>query len=401
MTSARTSRAATCASCRRSRSTRRRHATSTTRSRPRRWRAARPASGCTSPTWPRYVKPGGAVDREAFRRANSVYVPGLVEPMLPEALSNRACSLVPGEDRLTVTVELEFEGAKVRRTAFHRSVIRSDARLDYPRVDRIFAGAERAEAPWAEPLAAARRVSAALQAAREARGAIAVESVEPEFAFSRDGHVTSLDPSEQTESHRLIEHLMIAANEAVARLLRVAQAAGAVPRPRAPGSAADRAPASRSWTRSDVPTPALPRHMTPQQAGDIAAEASHLRRRRGAPPRPRPDRPHLARAALAQAGALLAAQPRALRPALVALLPLHVADPALPGPDLPPRAAERDRRRRGGRAGLGPRERGRVVLAARARRDADRARRRQRRARVPARAAALRGRLAARSSPAR
>ena len=60
--------------------------------------------------------------------------------MLPEALSNRACSLVPGEDRMTVTVELEFEGAKVRRTAFHRSIIRSDERLDYPRVDRIFAG---------------------------------------------------------------------------------------------------------------------------------------------------------------------------------------------------------------------------------------------------------------------
>ena len=222
-----------------------------------------------------HVKPGGAVDREAFRRANSVYVPGLVEPMLPEALSNRACSLVPGEDRLTVTVELEFEGAKVRRTAFHRSVIRSDMRLDYPRVDRIFAGAERAEAPWAEPLAAARRVSAALQAAREARGAIAVESVEPEFAFSRDGHVTSLDPSEQTESHRLIEHLMIAANEAVARLLesrRLPALYRIHERPDPPRI-------ERLAAQLDalgVPTPALPRHMTPQQAGDIAAEASHL-----------------------------------------------------------------------------------------------------------------------------
>ena len=48
--------------------------------------------------------------------------------MLPEALSNGACSLVPAPDRLAVTVELEFEGAKVRRTAFHRSVIRSDER---------------------------------------------------------------------------------------------------------------------------------------------------------------------------------------------------------------------------------------------------------------------------------
>ena len=82
-----------------------------------------------------HVRPGSHVDREAFKRANSVYVPGLVEPMLPEALSNRACSLVPYQDRLAVTVELDFEGAKVRRSAFHRSIIRSDKRLSYPDVD--------------------------------------------------------------------------------------------------------------------------------------------------------------------------------------------------------------------------------------------------------------------------
>ena len=55
-----------------------------------------------------HVRPGSHVDREAFRRATSVYVPGLVEPMLPEALSNRACSLVPDQDRLAVTVEMEL-----------------------------------------------------------------------------------------------------------------------------------------------------------------------------------------------------------------------------------------------------------------------------------------------------
>jgi ribonuclease R len=222
-----------------------------------------------------HVKPGGAVDREAFRRATSVYVPGLVEPMLPEALSNRACSLVPHEDRLAVTVEMDFDGARVKRTAFHRSVIRSDARLDYPHVDRVFAGAERAEEPWAEPLAAARRVSAALQKAREARGALAVESVEPEFAFDRAGHVRGLEPSEQTESHRLIEHLMIAANEAVARLLdsRKLPALYRVhERPDPP-----RIERLVEQLHSlDVPTPALPAHMTPQQAGDVAAEISHL-----------------------------------------------------------------------------------------------------------------------------
>ncbi len=63
-----------------------------------------------------HVREGSLVDREARRRATSVYVPGAVEPMLPQALSNDACSLVPGRDRLAVTVELELNGAEVRRT---------------------------------------------------------------------------------------------------------------------------------------------------------------------------------------------------------------------------------------------------------------------------------------------
>jgi ribonuclease R len=222
-----------------------------------------------------FVRPGSALDREAFRRANSVYVPGLVEPMLPEALSNRACSLVPGEDRMTVTVELDFEGAVVRRTAFHRSVIRSDERLDYPRVDRIFAGAERPQEPWAKPLAAARRVAAALAEAREAGGALAVESSEPEFGFSREGHVETLLPSEQTESHRLIEFLMIAANEAVATLLETRKLP-ALFRVHEPPDAPRVEALVEKLASLDVPTPPLPGHLTKQQAGEIVSEAARL-----------------------------------------------------------------------------------------------------------------------------
>lgn len=166
-----------------------------------------------------YVRPGGAIDREAYQRATSVYVPGAVEPMLPEALSNDACSLRPGVDRLAVTVEMELHGAERAKASFYRSVIRSDERLDYDRVDRIFAGEETAEEPWAGPLAAARAAAAALQAKREERGALAIESVEPEFAFDRRGHLVEATATTHTESHRLIEHLMIAANEAVATLL--------------------------------------------------------------------------------------------------------------------------------------------------------------------------------------
>ena len=229
-----------------------------------------------------HVRPGSLVDREAYRRATSVYVPGAVEPMLPEALSNEACSLVPGEDRLAVTAELDFDGPDVVRTAFHRSVIRSDARLDYPRVDRIFAGEERAEGRWAEPLAVAREVAAALQDARAAGGALAVESSEPEFRFSREGHVTELGASVQTESHRLIEHLMIAANEAVATLLETGHHPALYRIHERPEPVkAERL--AEQLASLGVPTPPIPGAMTAQQAGELIGEMSrrvdeHVRR---------------------------------------------------------------------------------------------------------------------------
>ena len=94
---------------------RRRRATSTTPISAERRTTARSGCGCTSPTCRAYVRPGGAIDTEAYRRGTSVYVPGAVEPMLPEALSNRACSLRPGEDKLAVTVEMDMAGTDVRR----------------------------------------------------------------------------------------------------------------------------------------------------------------------------------------------------------------------------------------------------------------------------------------------
>ena len=95
-----------------------------------------------------HVPEGSLVDREARSRATSVYVPGAVEPMLPHALSSDACSLVPGAERLAVTVELELRRRPTsRRAAFYRSLIRSDERLDYEHVDRIFAGASTPPSP--------------------------------------------------------------------------------------------------------------------------------------------------------------------------------------------------------------------------------------------------------------
>jgi ribonuclease R len=170
-----------------------------------------------------YVRPGGAIDEDARWRGTSVYVPGTVEPMLPPALSNDACSLVPGVDRLAVTAEIEFRGGRVVRAEVYRSTIHSDARLDYDRVDRIFAGRERAEDPWAAPLAVARRVALALQDRREqTTNALALDTGEPQFRFDDAGHPTGIVIERATEAHRLIEHLMITANEQVARLLQEA-----------------------------------------------------------------------------------------------------------------------------------------------------------------------------------
>jgi ribonuclease R len=222
-----------------------------------------------------YVPAGSLLDREARQRATSVYVPGAVEPMLPEALSNGACSLVPGQDRLTVTVELELRGAEVLRCAFHRSLIRSDARLDYEQVDRIFAGQEHAQEPWGEPLAAAREVSAALAQERQRRHreALTLDQAEPEFAFDEHGNVSGIHPRPATESHRLIEHLMIAANEAVARELskrRIPCLYRVHERPEAEK-------VKRLVTQLaslGVPTPPVPKQLSRTQAAELLGEIS-------------------------------------------------------------------------------------------------------------------------------
>jgi ribonuclease R len=223
-----------------------------------------------------YVPPGSPVDREAYRRGCSVYVPGAVEPMLPSSLSNQACSLVPGQERLAVTVEFVVARGEAGRPAFYRSLIRSDARLEYGQVDRLFDGTGRAEEPWGPALDAARAAAAALDQARAARGALVLSSEEPEFGFDDAGNVVAIEPVEQTESHRLIEHLMIAANEQVARVLdergvptlyRVHE--------RPDGQAVERL--VDQLESLGVPTPALPNgHLTSQRAADAVGEASRL-----------------------------------------------------------------------------------------------------------------------------
>src|SRR6476646_8460223 len=166
-----------------------------------------------------HVRPGTPLDLEARRRANSTYAPGAVEPMLPRALSEDACSLAPDVERLAVTSEIELSpSGKPRAASFYRSRIRSRARLDYDQLDRVFAARASPPEAVAEPLALARRAAASLQ---EQRGSTSldVDSSEPEFRFDSAGNVVAARSVAQTESHRLIERLMILTNEQVAQLL--------------------------------------------------------------------------------------------------------------------------------------------------------------------------------------
>jgi len=222
-----------------------------------------------------HVRPGSPLDLEARRRANSTYVPGAVEPMLPRALSEEACSLTPDVERLAVTAEIELDdGGRPRAASFYRSRIRSGARLDYDQLDLVFAGRGSAPENVAEPLAVARE-AAAMLAEHRGTTSLEIESSEPEFRFDAAGNVVGAHSVAQTESHRLIERLMILANEQVAQLLE---------RKRVP--AVYRVHAQPDPLRIErlveqlgalgVPTPPLRQGLAPGQAGEVAAEASRL-----------------------------------------------------------------------------------------------------------------------------
>jgi hypothetical protein len=120
-----------------------------------------------------YVRPGRALDNEAFERGTSVYFPGRCVPMLPERLSSELASLRPDVDRLTVSVFLDVDAhGQVTHTEFSRSVIRSRRRLTYEQAQAIIDGKEPAEADVAAALAAMADCAGALRKARMARGAI-------------------------------------------------------------------------------------------------------------------------------------------------------------------------------------------------------------------------------------
>jgi len=220
-----------------------------------------------------HVKPGTGLDREALSRGNSTYAPATVEPMLPLALSSDACSLAAGVERLAVTTEVLLDArGRPSDVSFYRSRILSQARLDYDQLDEIFAGRGDAPPAVAEPLDLCRRAAAALGGLR--RGAeLEVDSREPEFSFDEEGNVSGARGVEQTEAHRLIERLMILANERVADLLE-RKRVPATFRVHEPPDPARVGRLFEQLASLDLPTPALPERPTPEEAGRLVAEAS-------------------------------------------------------------------------------------------------------------------------------
>jgi ribonuclease R len=222
-----------------------------------------------------HVKSGSALDLEARRRSNSTYAPGAVEPMLPRALSEDACSLAPGVERLAVTAEIELgPDGRPAATRFYRSRIRSAARLNYDELDLVFAGRSTVPDGVAEPLAVARKAAAVL-GERRGMTSLDVDSAEPEFRFDSGGNPVAARSVAQTESHRLIERLMILTNEAVAQLLERKR----VPTVYRVHAQPDPGRVERMVEQLHalgLPTPPLGQGLAPSQAGEVAAGASRL-----------------------------------------------------------------------------------------------------------------------------
>src|SRR5437762_7194150 len=166
-----------------------------------------------------YVEPGSALDREARRRGNSVYLPDRVIPMLPERLSNGVCSLNPGVDRLTHSVFIHFDKNGVAKSArFTRSVIRSTHRLTYKQAYAILKSAS--HDPLGERLHVAWELASLLRRKRFEHGSLDLDFPEVKVRLDKQGNPVRLDRVENDESHQLIEEFMLAANEAVARELK-------------------------------------------------------------------------------------------------------------------------------------------------------------------------------------
>jgi ribonuclease R len=169
-----------------------------------------------------YVRPGSALDREAYLRGNSVYFPDRVVPMLPERISNDLCSLREGVNRPALAVRMIFDRDGHKRShSFHRVTFRSAARLSYEQAQRAIDGRpDDAAGPILKTvLRPLWDAYASMVTAREKRGPLDLDLPERKIVLDEKGLVKDVRVPERLDAHRLIEEFMIAANVAAAETL--------------------------------------------------------------------------------------------------------------------------------------------------------------------------------------
>ncbi|MBQ8337490.1 MAG: ribonuclease R [Bacteroidaceae bacterium] len=161
-----------------------------------------------------YVTEGGIIDKEAFKRATSIYLVDRTIPMLPERLCNFLCSLRPDEEKLAYSVIFTMnEKAEVKKFNITRSVIRSDRRFSYEEVQEII---EKGEGEYFEEIKVLNSLAQKMREKRFAAGAIDFQQAQVHFRLDEKGKPLSVYFSESNESHQLIEEFMLLANRTVA-----------------------------------------------------------------------------------------------------------------------------------------------------------------------------------------
>lgn len=171
-----------------------------------------------------YIKPGAPMDKEASERGNSTYLVDRVLPMLPTELSNGICSLKPDVDRLTkcALMEISPEG-KLEKASFFDAVIHSRAKLSYEQAQAILDGKpapEGSEKGLEKLVREGWALASTMRRRRFEQGALDLEMPEIKVKLDENGRAVSSDPVIHTASHQLVEECMLAANEAVAKVLR-------------------------------------------------------------------------------------------------------------------------------------------------------------------------------------
>ena len=163
------------------------------------------------------MQEGSNLDKEAYERATSVYLVDRVVPMLPEVLSNFACSLRPNEEKYCFSAVFEIsEDTKIHKQWFGRTVIRSDRRFTYEEAQSII---EQERGEFSEEILALNKIAKQLRSDRFKNGAIDFHALEVKFKLDEQGQPLGVLLKEQKESNKLIEEFMLLANKKVAEFI--------------------------------------------------------------------------------------------------------------------------------------------------------------------------------------